>query len=93
MQLSFWIVFIIKRIMKHKTQIIPQHKKRLETLGSLLRELRFAEGKNQDEFIQYGISRRQVQRGEYAVNMSLVSLFRLLDCYGYRLHEFFEGME
>jgi hypothetical protein len=55
--------------------------------------MRFSEGKNQDELSEWGATRRQVQRGEQGFNLTLTSLFNLLDCYGYRLDEFFEGME
>jgi len=70
-----------------------KHQKRLHIIGSMLWEMRFAEGKNQDEFSEYGITRRQIQRGEYGSNLTLDSLFSLLDCYGYRVNEFFKDME
>ncbi len=75
-----------------KNKISQQHQKRLEKIGIMLREMRFSEGLNQNEFIDNGISRRQIQRGEYSCNISLVGLFKLLDVYGYRLDQFFEGM-
>jgi len=76
-----------------KNKISPIHQKRLEKIGMMLKEMRFAESKNQDGFADNGVSRRQIQRGEYGCNISLVGLFKLLDVYGYRLDEFFEGME
>lgn len=76
-----------------KNNISSYHQKRLNKISMMLREMRFAEGLNQNEFIDQGISRRQIQRGEYGCNISLVGLFKLLDVYGYRLDEFFEGME
>ncbi len=66
---------------------------RLESIGNMLREIRFSEGRNQDEYTEYGATRRQIQRGEYGLNLTLSSLFNLLDCYGYTLHEFFEYLE
>lgn len=66
---------------------------RLKTIGNMLREIRFSEGRNQDEYIEYGATRRQIQRGEHGFNLNLTSLFILLDCYGYTLREFFEDME
>ena len=66
---------------------------RLESIGNMLREIRFSEGRNQDEYAEYGATRRQIQRGEYGLNLTLSSLFNLLDCYGYALHEFFEDIE
>jgi transcriptional regulator with XRE-family HTH domain len=76
-----------------KNKISPYHQKRLEKIGLMLREMRFSEGLNQNEFIDFGVSRRQIQRGEYSCNISLVGLFKLLDVYGYRLDEFFEDIE
>ncbi len=76
-----------------KNKILPHHQIRLGKIGLMLREMRFSEGLNQDEFIDQGLSRRQIQRGEYSCNISLVGLFKLLDVYGYSLDEFFEGME
>ena len=65
---------------------------RLQTIGRMLREIRFSEGRNQDEFAEYGATRRQIQRGEHGFNLTLTSLFNLLDCYGYTLQDFFEDM-
>lgn len=77
-----------------KINISPYHQKRLNKISMMLREMRFAEGLNQNEFIDQGISRRQIQRGEYGFNISLVRLFTILDYYdGYTLSDFFEGME
>jgi len=76
---------------KHESNFRTNH--RLTTIANTLREIRFSEGKYQDELIDWGASRRQIQRGEQGFNLTLASLFNLLDCYGYRLDEFFEGME
>jgi len=79
---------------KSKRKISPCHQKRLKHIGMMFREIRFSEGKNQDSFIDLGVSRRQIQRGEQGCNITLVRLFTLLDCYdGYKLSDFFEGME
>ena len=66
---------------------------RLETIGRMLKEIRYSDGRNQDEYVEYGATRRQIQRGEHGLNLTLTSLFNLLDCYGYTLREFFEDME
>ena len=77
-----------------KSKISPLHQRRLDYIAQMLKEMRFSEGKKQDEFIVYGVSRRQIQRGESGSNISLVRLFTLIDCYdGYTLSDFFEGME
>jgi hypothetical protein len=64
-----------------------QKDKRLEYVASMLKEIRLSEGKNQDSFVEDGISRRQIQRAEYGHNISLLKLFTLLDCYGYNLSD------
>ena len=66
---------------------------RLETIGRMLKEIRYSDSRNQDEYAEYGATRRQIQRGEHGSNLTLTSLFNLLDCYGYTLREFFEDME
>jgi transcriptional regulator with XRE-family HTH domain len=66
---------------------------RLKLIANQLKEMRFAEGRNQDDFTEFGISRRQIQRGEYGNNITLTSLFALIDLYGYSLDDFFRGME
>jgi len=70
-----------------------RNSQRLEVISNGLREIRFSEGRNQDEYVEYGTSRRQIQRGEHSLNLTLTSLFILLDCYGYTLQDFFEDME
>ena len=66
---------------------------RLKLIGRMLKEMRFAEGKKQDDFVEFGVYRRQIQRGEYGCNITLVSLFALIDLYGYSLDDFFHGIE
>jgi hypothetical protein len=68
------------------------NRQRLETIGRMLREIRFSEGRNQGEYNEYGATRRQIQRGEYGSDLRLSSLLNLLDCYGYTLQEFFADM-
>jgi hypothetical protein len=70
-----------------------RNSQRLEAISNGLREIRFSEGRNQDEYVDYDTSRRQIQRGEHSLNLTLTSLFNLLDCYGYTLQDFFEDME
>ena len=77
-----------------KKNILPHHQKRLERISQMLKEMRLSEGKTQDEFIDNGLSRRQIQRAEYGFNISLVQLFTILNCYeGYTLSNFFEDMD
>ena len=74
----------------YQNKIPRHHHKRLEKIAGMLREMRFSEGKCQYELT---VSRRAVQRAEYGNNLTLVKLFELIDCYGYSLDEFFQGME
>lgn len=77
-----------------KSKILPHHQKRLDNIAQMLKEMRFAEGKKQNDFAEFGVSRRQIQRGESGFNISLKKLFTILDCYeGYTLSDFFEGMQ
>jgi transcriptional regulator with XRE-family HTH domain len=80
--------------MSKMTQQIPvEYKSRLDFISTMLREIRFSEGKNQNDYAESGISRKQIQRSEMGCNLTLVSLFKILDAYDYSLSEFFEGME
>lgn len=76
-----------------KRKILPHQEKRLQVIASMLAEMRFSEGKNQDSYAELGVSRRQIQRGEHGCNLTLHGLFTIIDCYGYSLKEFFEDME
>jgi|WetSurMetagenome_2_1015567.scaffolds.fasta_scaffold460086_1 transcriptional regulator with XRE-family HTH domain len=73
-------------------KIANHHQKRLDYISAMLREIRFSEGKNQSDFAEDGVSRRQIQRVESGCNISLVRLFAVLDCYNYTLSDFFEDM-
>jgi len=75
----------------HESNIRTNH--RLKTIANLLREIRFSEGRLQNELADWGATRRQIQRGEHGSNLTLVTLFNLLDCYGYTLSEFFQDMD
>lgn len=95
LKLVFFAVFIIKDTMNQNNPCkIPSHQqKRLENISKMLYEIRFSEGKTQEGYKDLGITRRQIQRAEYANNLSLVKLFQILDCYEYSLHDFFYDME
>lgn len=77
-----------------KRVVPPHHIQRLEYIAQMLKEMRFSDGKLQNGYEEFGVSRRQIQRGEHACNISLLKLFTILDCHeGYTLSDFFEGME
>jgi hypothetical protein len=73
---------MIKRV-----EISPNTKQRLEFIGIMLKEMRLSEGKNQDGYIDLGLTRRQIQTGEYGNNMSLAKLITILDCLGYSMKD------
>ncbi len=77
---------------KPKRVVPPHHQERLENLAVLLKEMRFADGKKQDGYFDMGVTRRQIQRGEYACNISILRLFSILDCYGCDLSDL-EGLD
>jgi len=76
-----------------KKHLNPNHKLLLSRISGALREIRYSEGLNQNELTEWGLSRRQIQRGESGCNISLVGLFTLLDGYNYNLSEFLELIE
>lgn len=74
-------------ITKQKKGITKHNQQRLDFISMMLKEMRLAEGKTQNGFVDEGISRRRIQTSEYGNNMSLIKLFSLLDCYGYSLKD------
>ena len=66
---------------------------RLSMIGNMLQQIRINDGKYQDDYEDYGVTRRQIQRGEMGSNLTLMSLFTLIDNYEYTLDEFFREME
>ncbi len=80
-------------MIKQTTKKEISNQKRLQQISEMLREIRFSEGLNQNDLMDYGISRRQVQRVEYSNNLTLLGLFRILDFYGYSPSEFFALIE
>jgi hypothetical protein len=79
------MVNLTKMNKNHPDKNKYQKDKRLQYIASMLREIRLSEGLNQDSFVEYGISRRQIQRAEYGYNLSILKLDNLLNCYGYKL--------
>ena len=76
-----------------KKEISNQHQRRLQQISDMLREIRLSQGLQQNDLHEFGLSRRQIQEGEYSKNISLVKLFTLLDCFDYTVEEFFQGIE
>ena len=89
-------VFIRKTVQmaeNRKKQINPDHKQILLKISRALKEIRYSEGLRQNELSEFGLSRRQIQRGESGCNLSLVKLLTLLDGYNYTLTNFGELIE
>jgi hypothetical protein len=73
--------------MVNDKRISPSLQQRLEFVGMMLKEMRLSEGKNQNEYVDFGLTRRQIQTGEYGNNISLAKLITILDCLGYSLKD------
>ena len=70
------------------------HAQRLATISLMLRELRFNYGLTQEQFAQQiNKPRNSVSRAENSCNLTLLSLFVLLDGYEISLDEFFSGLK
>lgn len=74
--------------------ISQQHLKRLEYLSIFLRELRLNEGLTQEELSQQmQLHRNTVIRAENAENLTLLTLFELVDALNISPKELFTDME
>lgn len=60
---------------------------KLKFIGTALREMRLNDGKRQIDYLDEGVSRRQIQRAETGKNITLKKLLFILDCYGYNLSD------
>lgn len=73
--------------MIQRRKISPSTQQRLTYIGMMLREIRMTEGKRQNDYTNIGLTRRQVQTGEYGNNMTLVKLISILDGLGFSLKD------
>jgi len=80
-------------VQNRKKHINPNHELLLSRISIALKEIRYSEGLRQNELSEFGLSRRQIQRGESGCNLSLVKLLTLLDGYNYTLTNFGELIE
>jgi len=72
-----------------KKEISPTHQKRLDAIGSYLRELRFTEGLTQEE-IKCGVHRNilsRIENPKRSKNFTILTLFHLCDYYGIKPSE------
>lgn len=77
-----------------RNPLTDQNRKRLEYLGTYLRELRFNEGMTQKELSQnLNLHRNSIIRAENAKNLTLLTVFELADALDISLSELFQDME
>ena len=75
-------------------QIPEHHLKRLNAIGTFLRELRFNVGMSQQELSQnLNLHRNTIQRGENAQNLTLLSIFELADALNININQLFQDIE
>ena len=73
-------------------EISPDHQKRLNAIGSYLRELRLSEGLTQKQ-TKCGVHRNILSRIEHpktSKNFTILTLFHLCDFYGIKPYELLE---
>lgn len=56
-------------------------------IGVMLKEMRLSQGRNQNGYVNEGLSRRLIQRAEYGCNLTIGKLLLILHCYGYTLKD------
>ena len=77
-----------------RNPLTDQNRKRLEYLGTYLRELRFNEGMTQKELSQnLNLHRNSIIRAENNHNITLLTVFELADALDISLSELFQDME
>jgi hypothetical protein len=72
--------------------ISKKHQKRLDLIATYLRELRLNEGLTQNE-LTHNLHRNTIIRAENSKNLTLLSVFELVDAMGISLQEFFLDIE
>jgi len=83
------------RHVNHLTKGLPDHQvKRLTCIGAFIRGLRLADCKSQIEAAHgMGMARQTVQTAEYGGNITLLTMFKIIDAYDMTLEEFFTEMK
>jgi DNA-binding XRE family transcriptional regulator len=73
----------------------PDHRiSRLECIGTFCKNLRINDNLSQFDFARMnGLSRSTLQKAEYGGNMTLRTLFKIVDAHHLTLEEFFTEME
>ena len=77
-----------------KKSIPDLHQKRLDSISSYIRELRFGEGMTQSEVCkELDLHKNTILRVENGYNMNLTTLFEIADFYGIPIGEMFADIE
>ncbi len=74
---------------------IPDHQvNRLACIGAFVRGMRLADGFSQIEAAQeIGIAKSTIQAAEHGGNITLLTIFKIIDAFDMTLHEFFTEMQ
>ena len=77
-----------------KKQIPVQHQKRLDYLSTFIKEFRLSEGMTQKELsINSKLHRNTIIRAENAENLTLLSVFELVDTLDINLNDLFQDIK
>jgi len=83
------------KVKRHKNKQIEEHQvKRLNYIGQFIKELRLNQGLTQIEFSDTNdLARNTTQKAEYGGNITLMTLFKIIDANEISLEDFFQEME
>jgi hypothetical protein len=70
-----------------KNRISDIDRNRLDYISLVLKEMRLAEGKTQDDYLNDGLTRRQIQWVEASNNLTIMKLYSILYFYGYTMKD------
>lgn len=77
-----------------KKQIPDHHQKRLDYISTFIKELRLSEGMTQKELSRNSnLHRNTIIRAENAENLTLLSVFELVDTLDINLNDLFQDVE
>ncbi|MFW6046504.1 MAG: helix-turn-helix transcriptional regulator [Candidatus Woesearchaeota archaeon] len=84
----------MNRLVYHKQKIEKHNIERLVSISTFLKEYRLQTGLSREEFSRlYGFSRITLQNAETGKNITLLTLFRIIDLLSCPLNELFYDME
>jgi transcriptional regulator with XRE-family HTH domain len=75
-------------------QIPEEHQKKLNYIGALIREYRFAEGWSQQMLSEYcNLNRNTISRAENGGNVSVLTILEIAETLDIRLTDLFENCD